>query len=554
MLKSLKIRNYALIDALDLEWHDGLTAVTGETGSGKSIVLGALGLLLGSRSETSSIRAGADRCTVEGVFSASEATSTWLAESELEDWGDLIVRREFSKQGRGRVFINDTPVKLHTLHELGNYLVDLHGQDSVKLLLQREFQLAWIDANADHRDAINNYRIAYEAFKFAQSQLAELELKRSQPQTDLDYIQYQLNELTSLNLGSQDWNGLMEEREMLEHGEAIREGLAVAFDALSDNDAGNGALDQLQHAAKQLDQLTRFSAKFAPMQERLQSLRIELKDLVLELESATEDAEANPGRLNQLNALHHELQRMLHKHHASDVHELRRLEASLTEQLDEAGNIDDAYALAKEELETKRDAVIVIGEQLMESRKRVAAELATGIQEKLDRLSMPGAALFFEWERMLEPDAHGIESVTIAFSANPGHPALPLHKVASGGEKSRLMLAFKATGTGSKALPTIVLDEIDTGVSGKVAEEMARLMQSMASKQQVIAVTHLPQVAAAASRQLKVSKASQGATTRTEVVELNSDARVLEIASMLSGSTVTDAAVANATSLLGGNQ
>jgi DNA repair protein RecN (Recombination protein N) len=426
----------------------------------------------------------------------------------------------------------------------------LHGQDSVKLLLQREFQLAWIDANADHADAIAQYRVAYEAFKSAQIQLAELELKRSQPQTDLDYIHYQLHELTSLRLADQDWSGLMEEREMLEHGEAIREGLAAAFDSLSDNDAGNGALDRLQHAAKQLDQLSGYSAKFIPLQERLQSLRIELKDLVLELESAAEEAEANPQRLDQLNALHHDLQRMLHKHHASDVDELRRLEASLTEQLDEAANIDEAYAVAQRDLASKRNVVVAVGEQLMGSRQRVAEELAAGIQEKLERLSMPGAALSFEWERMQEPDVHGIESVTIAFSANPGHPALPLQKVASGGEKSRLMLAFKATGKGSNALPTIVLDEIDTGVSGKVAEEMARLMHDMATQQQVIAVTHLPQVAAAASRQLKVSKATQGATTRTEVVELDAEARVLEIASMLSGSTVTDAAVANAASLL----
>lgn len=550
MLKSLKIRNYALIDALDLEWHDGLTAMTGETGSGKSIVLGALGLLLGGRSDASSIRTGADRCTVEGVFTAANSICDWLAENELENWDDLIVRREFSKQGRGRVFINDTPVKLHTLQELGNRLVDLHGQDSVKLLLQREYQLAWIDANADHADAIAQYRLAYAAFKSAQIQLAELELKRSQPQTDLDYIHYQLNELTALRLADQDWSGLMEEREMLEHGEAIREGLAAAFDSLSDNDAGNGALDRLQHAAKQLDQLSGYSAKFTPLQERLQSLRIELKDLVLELESAAEEAEANPRRLDQLNALHHDLQRMLHKHHASDVDELRRLEASLIEQLDEAANIDEAYAVAQRDLASKRNVVVAVGEQLMASRQRVAEELAAGIQDKLERLSMPGAALSFEWERMQEPDVHGIESVTIAFSANPGHPALPLQKVASGGEKSRLMLAFKATGKGSNALPTIVLDEIDTGVSGKVAEEMARLMHDMATQQQVIAVTHLPQVAAAASRQLKVSKATQGATTRTEVMELDADARVLEIASMLSGSTVTDAAVANAASLL----
>ena len=554
MLKSLNIQNYALIDSLELTWHPGMSAMTGETGSGKSIVLGALGLLLGSRSDTSSIRTGTDRCTVEGAFSCSPSTRTWLERHNLDTWDELIVRREFSVQGRGRVFINDTPVKLQLLQSLGQLLVDLHGQDSAKLLLQRDFQLAWIDANAKHPHLLSAYKSAYSAFKAAQDQLARLEMKRSQPQTDLDYIRYQLEELRSLSLDQRDWPALLEERDVLENSEAIRESLAQAFAALSENDAASGAMDRLHQATKHLDDVSHVGPKFQTLLERLTSVRIELNDLVHEIESTAEGTESNPHRLNQLNAIHHELQRVLHKHHASDAGELQRLEQSLTEQLTEAAGIDEAYSAAKDELEIERQKAWTAGDTLMRSRQQMAEELSGAIEATLKRLSMPEASLAFEWKPLAEPDEHGIEEVIIAFSANPGHPALPLHKVASGGEKSRLMLAFKATGTGAASLPTIVLDEIDTGVSGKVAEEMASLMHSMASEQQVIAVTHLPQVAALADHHMKVAKATEHGSTRTLVTALDEAQRVEEIAVMLSGSVVTEAAMANAASLRAGPQ
>lgn len=550
MLKSLNIRNYALIDALDLPWSTGMTAMTGETGSGKSIVLGALGLLIGDRADTSSIRTGADRCIVEGVFSTTPAIQAWLEANQLDAWDDLIIRREFSRQGRGRIFVNDTPVKLQDLQALGNRLVDLHGQDSAKLLLQREFQLAWIDSNADHALTIQAYTEVYTAFKEAQRRLAELELKRSQPQTDLDYIQYQLDELNQLNLEDQDWNALMEERDVLENGESIREALTLALAALSDNDEGTGAVDRVQVAGKQLDTLGGIGNRFLEFAQRLTSVRIELDDLIQELTVLAEESDANPNRLDYLNALHNDLHRILHKHHAANVDELKRLQISLAEQLSDAADVDQAYAAAQQALAQRRAEVFEAGRNLMQSRQTIAAELASGIMEKLQRLSMPDARLDFSWNEMTEPDAMGIEEVTIVFSANPGHPALPLQKVASGGEKSRLMLAFKATGQGSTSIPTIVLDEIDTGVSGKVAEEMAELMHQMAQQQQVISVTHLPQVAASADHHLKVSKRSVDAATRTEVTPLGTDARVQELAGMLSGSVVTEAAMAHASALL----
>jgi DNA repair protein RecN (Recombination protein N) len=390
----------------------------------------------------------------------------------------------------------------------------------------------------------------YAAFKEAQRRLAELELKRSQPQTDLDYIQYQLDELNQLNLEDQDWNALMEERDVLENGEAIREALTQALAALSDNDEGTGAVDRVQVAGKQLDTLGGIGNRFLELAQRLTSVRIEMDDLIQELTVLAEESDANPNRLDYLNALHNDLQRILHKHHAANVDELKRLQISLAEQLSDAADVDQAYAAAQQALAQRRTEVIEVGRRLMQSRQTIAAGLASGIMEKLQRLSMPDACLDFTWNEMTEPDAMGIEEVTIVFSANPGHPALPLQKVASGGEKSRLMLAFKATGQGSTSIPTIVLDEIDTGVSGKVAEEMAELMHQMAQQQQVISVTHLPQVAASADHHLKVSKRSVDAATRTEVTPLGTDARVQELAGMLSGSVVTEAAMAHASALL----
>ena len=552
MLKSLNIQNYALIDSLELTWHSGMTAMTGETGSGKSIVLGALGLLLGSRSDTSSIRTGTGRCTVEGVFTCFPHVNAWLQRQKLDTWDELIIRREFSTQGRGRVFINDTPVKLQLLQSLGQLLVDLHGQDSAKLLLQRDFQLAWIDANANHPDLLTAYKAAFSGFKTAQNKLAELELKRSQPQTDLDYIHYQLEELRSLELEKRDWPRLLEERDVLENSEEIREALTLAYAALCENETSTSAVDGVHQAVKHLDRVGHVGPKFQSFLERLTSVRIELNDLANEIEGTAEQTEANPHRLHRLNELHHELQRVLHKHHATDAHELQRLTQSLTEQLTEAAGIDTAYAAAKDELDTERRNALRAGDSLMRSRQQVSKHLATTIEATLKRLSMPEAALAFKWKQLPEPDEYGIEEVTIVFSANPGHAALPLYKVASGGEKSRLMLAFKATGSGAASLPTIVLDEIDTGVSGKIAEEMASLMHSMASEQQVIAVTHLPQVAALADHHLKVAKATDNGSTRTLVTSLNDEHRIEEIAGMLSGSVVTEAAKANAASLRAG--
>lgn len=551
MLTSLKIRDYALIASLDLDLKSGMTAMTGETGSGKSIVLGALGLLLGSRSDSTSVRTGATRCTVEGSFQRNEVIDHWLQDSDLDAWDEVVIRREISSQGRSRAFINDTPVKAQALQSLGALMVDLHGQDGTALLLQREYQLGWIDSHAGNEPERAKYREAFAALQEAQAALSKLELIRSQPQTDLDYIQYQLNELDALDLARRDWSSLLEEKEVLENSTDIRESLHSAWQAVTESAQDDAPMDRLRSSLKSMQRAVSMSDRYRSLLERMQSVVIELTDLLNSIESESEAVESDPQRLAQLTEWHNELQRVMHKHNAPDAEALAQLSESLNQQLDAAEHLDEAYVKAQQEVSSRHHDVMEFGRELQLTRQEASSILGQSIEKSLARLSIPQATVVFDWQPAAQPDEWGIEEVSILFSANVGQPPLPLQKVASGGEKSRLMLAFKAVGKGSQAVSTIVLDEIDTGVSGRVAEEMARLMKQMAENQQVIAVTHLPQVAAAADHHIRVSKSSTEQTTVTSVTELQKQERIQELAGMLSGSNVSEAAIENAAALLG---
>jgi len=551
MLTSLKIRDYALIASLDLDLKSGMTAMTGETGSGKSIVLGALGLLLGSRSDSTSVRTGATRCTVEGSFQRNEVIDHWLQDSDLDAWDEVVIRREISSQGRSRAFINDTPVKAQALQSLGALMVDLHGQDGTALLLQREYQLGWIDSHAGNEPERAKYREAFAALQEAQAALSKLELIRSQPQTDLDYIQYQLNELDALDLARRDWSSLLEEKEVLENSTDIRESLHSAWQAVTESAQDDAPMDRLRSSLKSMQRAVSMSDRYRSLLERMQSVVIELTDLLNSIESESEAVESDPQRLARLTEWHNELQRVMHKHNAPDAEALAQLSESLNQQLDAAEHLDEAYVKAQQEVSSRHHDVMEFGRELQLTRQEASSILGQSIEKSLARLSIPQATVVFDWQPAAQPDEWGIEEVSILFSANVGQPPLPLQKVASGGEKSRLMLAFKAVGKGSQAVSTIVLDEIDTGVSGRVAEEMARLMKQMAENQQVIAVTHLPQVAAAADHHIRVSKSSTEQTTVTSVTELQKQERIQELAGMLSGSNVSEAAIENAAALLG---
>lgn len=549
MLHSLCIDNYALIERLELEWSAGMTAMTGETGSGKSIVLGALGLVLGDRAEVTAVRSGSSKCTVEATFSSLPFANDWLRENELETWSELILRREVTDQGRSRAFINDTPVSVAQLKAIGELLVDMHGQDSTRLMLRRDYQIRWLDSLGSHTPLLQSYQLAFTLFKEHQSTLSELEIERSKPQTDRDYLSYQLEELATLELATIDWDTLKDELSLLENSASIQEQLHVTWSALAGDSDSNNVLSAWAHGKKALIQA---AGLFPPLQElvdRMESMDVEIKDVVNDLESRAASIENNPARLQQLQRRFHDFQRISLKHHAETASELIQLEQNLQEQIDRTADLEGACQNAKDQLEASRAKLLKLGLELMHARQAAAKNLEVDVLKHLVQMKMPDAVLQFELSPAQEPDQLGIEQVQLLFSANPGAKIAPLEHVASGGEKSRLMLAFKAAQT-TTGLPTIILDEIDTGVSGDVADKMAKMMRLMAKNQQVISITHLPQVAAQSDQHYQVAKHVSDAVTRTHVVQLNGEERVLEIAALLSGETISDAARANAEALL----
>ena len=495
------------------------------------------------------MRSGSSKCTVEATFSSLPFANDWLRENELETWSELIVRREVTDQGRSRAFINDTPVSVAQLKAIGELLVDMHGQDSTRLMLRRDYQIRWLDSLGSHRPLLQSYQLAFTLFKEHQSTLSELEIERSKPQTDRDYLSYQLEELATLELATIDWDTLKDELSLLENSASIQEQLHVTWSALAGDSDSNNVLSAWAHGKKALIQS---ASVFPPLQElvdRMESLDVEIKDVVNELESRAASIENNPARLQQLQRRFHDFQRISLKHHAETASELIQLEQNLQEQIDRTADLEGAYQNAKDQLEASRAQVLELGLELMHARQAAAKNLEADVLKHLVQMKMPDAVLQFELSPAQEPDQLGIEQVQLLFSANPGAKIAPLEHVASGGEKSRLMLAFKAAQT-TTGLPTIILDEIDTGVSGDVADKMAKMMRLMAKSQQVISITHLPQVAAQSDQHYQVSKHVSDAVTRTHVVQLNGEERVLEIAALLSGETISDAARANAEALL----
>ena len=549
MLHSLCIDNYALIERLELDWSSGLTAMTGETGSGKSIVLGALGLVLGDRAEVSAVRSGSSKCIVEATFSCPPFANNWLRENDLETWTELILRREVTDQGRSRAFINDTPVSVAQLKTIGELLVDMHGQDSTRLMLRRDYQIRWLDSLGSHTPLLQEYQVAFNQFKEHQSALSALETERAKPQTDHDYLCYQLEELATLELSTIDWDTLKDELSLLENSASIQEQLHATWSAIAGDLDSNNVLSAWAHGKKALIQA---ASLFPPLQElvdRMESLDVEIKDVVSDLESRAASIENNPARLQQLQGRFHDFQRISLKHHAETEAELIQLEQNLQDRIDRTTDLEGAYQNAKDQLEASRAHSMKLGLELMRARQAAAKKLEVDVLKHLVQMKMPDAVLQFELTPAHEPDKLGIEQVQLLFSANPGAKIAPLEQVASGGEKSRLMLAFKAAQT-TTGLPTIILDEIDTGVSGDVADKMAKMMRLMAKSQQVISITHLPQVAAQSDQHYQVAKHVSNSVTRTQVVQLNGEERVLEIAALLSGETISDAARANAEALL----
>ena len=547
MLQRLSISNFALLEAVHLELHPGMTALTGETGSGKSILLGALGLALGDRADATVIRAGAARCTVEAEFEV-QPHADWLEQRGYESTGGLILRREIAAAGRSRAFINDTPCSVAELKELGLRCVDLHGQDETRALAERTTRLRLLDRCADQAPIVHAYRTAFVHWKACEAALERAAAEASAPLADVDYLTYQLQELERLDLAHNDFAALEAEREVLLHATEHRTALYAAAAALEGDDRSSGGIDALAAAGKLLQSATT-TPDTEELAARLSSVRVEVLDIARSLGGLADVTEENPERLAHLEHWIAEFERLRTKHRCADAGALRTHEEFLAASLLGVEDRAAAWERAQAEERTAYAVMHAAGEALATSRHAAALALVAQTREHLAGLKLGDAALEFVFAPMKSPDALGTEDVEVLFSANAGTAPLPLTAVASGGERSRLMLALKAA-TGAFALaPTIVLDEIDTGVSGDVAARMAALMRGMSQHRQVLAITHLPQVASRAPHHLLVFK-TRDVPPVTQVVSLAGAQRVEALASMLSGSQITAASLANAEALL----
>ena len=550
MLKKLYIKNFALIDELDINLYQGFSVITGETGAGKSIILGAIGLLLGQRADSKSIKQGADKCVIEAHFDLSRyCMEDFFSENDIEyDPSDTIVRRELTAAGKSRAFVNDSPVQLSILKELGERLIDIHSQHQNLLLNKQDFQLDVVDIIADNEQALTQYRQTYAKYQTVSKELESLKESIEQNRKNLDFLQFQCDELTSANLQEDEQEELEQKSETMSHAENIKSALYEADNALSADE--RGIIGSLRTALSALKGIERVYPNVAELVQRLDSSYIELKDISADISSQLERIDFDPAELDSINSRLDRLYDLEKKYHVETIGELIARRDELKSQLCSIENSDEALAELQQRLDTLRQQAQKEADVLTKLRTKAARQIEKEMQQRLVPLGMPNVRFSIQ----LASDTlgrNGQDKVAFLFSANTSTPLQPVSQVASGGEIARVMLSLKAMISGAVKLPTIIFDEIDTGVSGKIAEKMAEIMQEMGRhERQVISITHLPQIAALGSAHYTVEKedSTQGTTSRMK--ELSAEERVREIAQMLSGSDVSEAAIQNAKQLL----
>ena len=550
MLKHLYIKNFALIDILDIDLYPGFSVITGETGAGKSIVLGAIGLLLGQRADLKTLKQGADKCVIEAHFDLSHyQMEPFFTENDIEyDANDCIIRRELTVAGKSRAFINDTPVQLSMLKELGERLVDVHSQHQNLLLNKQDFQMSVLDIIADDAKELLDYKTTYDAFHQAANELEALKEEIERNRQNIDFLQFQYQELDKARLMVGEQEELEQKSETMTHSEEIKSALYTADNALQTE--GTGIVTQLRSATSALKSIAHVFPEAEELASRMDSTYIELKDIAQEVGSLMEDVDFDPAELDHINERLDRLYDLQKKYHAEDTEALIALRDSLKQQLDNLDNSDDTLQERQQQVDKMKSECQQKADTLTKLRTKAAKKVETEMQQRLVPLGMPN--IRFQISISKENLAgNGQDKVAYLFSANTSTPLQPVSQVASGGEIARVMLALKAMISGAVKLPTIIFDEIDTGVSSKIAEKMAEIMHEMGShERQVISITHLPQIAALGGAHYKVEKEEtpQGTTSRME--QLTPDERITEIAQMLSGSKVTEAAIQNAKQLL----
>lgn len=551
MLQSIHIQNYALIEMLDIDFHPGFSVITGETGAGKSIILGAIGLLLGQRADIKAIKKDANKCIVEAHFNiAPYQLESFFEEHEMEyDAQECILRRELYASGKSRAFINDSPASLAQMKELGEKLVDVHSQHQNLLLNHEDFQLNVLDILAHNEKELTEYKQLYANYKQTCNQLNELIDQAEKSRQDEDYIRFQLKQLDEANLQEGEQTELEQEAETLSHAEDIKAALYKADQILSSNE-----MSLLSATKECMQTLQGLSKVYTPSQEwtnRLESCYIELKDLSHEIANASEDVEFNPTRLDYVNERLNLIYSLQQKHHLSSVEELIALTEDYRKQLDNIISFDDRIAELTFQKDNLYNKVIKQASILTQLRQKAAKEVEGQMQHLLVPLGMPNVRFAVEMTLRNEPGSKGMDSVSFLFSANKNGTLQQVSSIASGGEIARVMLSLKAMIAGAVKLPTIIFDEIDTGVSGSIAEKMALIMQEMGqADRQVISITHLPQIAARGTTHYKVYKEDTDTGTNSHIRQLNNEERINEIAHMLSGATLTEAALNNAKALL----
>ena len=551
MLHSLYIQNYALIEKLDIGFERGFSVITGETGAGKSIILGAIGLLLGQRADVRSIRAGASKCIIEARFDISRYNmKAFFEENELDYEDECILRRELYASGKSRAFINDTPAQLSQMKELGEQLIDIHSQHQNLLLNKEGFQLNVLDLLAHDEEELNAYQKVYKEWKLAQSELEQLKERMTRDKADEDYVRFQWEQLDEAHLVAGEQEELEREAETLSHAEDIKAGLYRVAQVLSSDEGG--LLTGLKECCNVMTGLQQVYPGAEELAVRLESSYVELKDISQEVSGREESIEFNPERLAEINERLNQIYTLQQKHRASTVAELIILRDEYASRLVAITSSDDDLEVLKQRCEHLYVEVCRHADSLTEARKRAAQEVELQMATRLIPLGMPNVRFVVDMGRRKEPGVHGMNTVNFLFSANKNGTLQNISSVASGGEIARVMLSVKAMIAGAVKLPTIVFDEIDTGVSGEIADRMADIMQEMAdNERQVISITHLPQIAARGHTHYKVYKKDNETETNSHIRRLTDAERVEEIAHMLSGATLTEAALNNARALLG---
>jgi DNA repair protein RecN (Recombination protein N) len=550
MLQQLYIKNFTLIDELNIELYPGFSVITGETGAGKSIILGAIGLLLGQRADSKSIKQGADRCVIEAHFNLSRYDlKPFFDENDIEyDDNDTIIRRELTAAGKSRAFINDTPVALTMLKELGDQLMDIHSQHQNLLLNKQDFQLNVVDILTNNYAELEAYQKCFSDYQQKTKELSQLREEIERNRQNADFLQFQYTELDNANLVEGELEELEQQSDTLSHAEDIKTALYEA-DSMLNGDEKN-VVSQLKTAYNALSGISKVMPATEELTERLDSCRIELKDIAEEVGQLLEHTDFDPAELENINNRLDQLYSLEKKYHVESIQELISLRDSLKQKLSNIENSDEAVSDLEKEVARLRNLCLQHAETISKKRRATAQHMRTQLAQRLEALGMPHARFDISITQT-ELGKNGQDNVAFLFSANTSTPLQPVSQVASGGEIARVMLSLKAMISGAVKLPTIIFDEIDTGVSGKIAEKMAQIMQEMGrTERQVISITHLPQIAALGSHHYRVSKEETKDGTVSHMTELNNEERITEIAQMLSGSNITKEAIANAKQLL----